>query len=81
LSHPSFSAIVRTKRTRAPTRWAGRTRAAARARRVTSARRGLIGALGAPAAKVATRKPGQILHRDAWQIVAKPAPGTPVAWH
>lgn len=35
---------------------------------------------GLPVVKLATRSPGQILYRDAWQIVAKPAAATPVAW-
>jgi hypothetical protein len=30
-----------------------------------------------PIAKRATRRPGQILYRDAWQIVAKPEQATP----
>lgn len=40
----------------------------------------LIGECGVPARKVATRRPGQILYRDAWQIVAKPGAATPTAW-
>jgi sulfur carrier protein ThiS len=40
----------------------------------------LLRECGVPAAKVATRHPGQILYRDAWQIVAKPEEGTPIAW-
>ena len=40
----------------------------------------LLHECGVPAAKVATRHPGQILYRDAWQIVAKPEEGTPIAW-
>ena len=41
----------------------------------------LLGESGTPCTKVATRNPGQILYRDTWQIVAKPAPDTPVQWH
>jgi hypothetical protein len=40
----------------------------------------LLRECGLPAAKVATSRPGQILYRDAWQIVAKPEEGTPIAW-
>ena len=40
----------------------------------------LLRECGLPSAKVATRSPGQILYRDAWQIVAKPEEGTPIAW-
>ncbi len=36
---------------------------------------------GVPVAKVATHRPGQILYRDAWQIVAKPDEATPTTWH
>jgi hypothetical protein len=36
---------------------------------------------GVPVTKVATRRPGQVLYRDAWQIVAKPDPATPTRWH
>jgi hypothetical protein len=41
----------------------------------------LLGECGVPARKVATRRPGTILYRDAWQIVAKPAAETPTRWH
>jgi hypothetical protein len=41
----------------------------------------LIGEAGVPAHKVATRRPGTILYRDRWQIVAKPEEATPVTWH
>jgi hypothetical protein len=34
-----------------------------------------------PARKVATRRPGTILYRDPWQIVAKPEGTAPVTWH
>jgi hypothetical protein len=40
----------------------------------------LLGECGVPATTVATRHPGQILYRDAWQIVAKPEEGTPIKW-
>ena len=35
---------------------------------------------GVEVVKVATRRPGQILYRDAWQIVAKPEEATPTSW-
>ena len=41
----------------------------------------LLGECGVPARKVATSRPGTILYRDAWQIVAKPAAETPTRWH
>ena len=41
----------------------------------------LIGECGVPARKVATRRPGTILYRDPWQIVAKPEAATPITWH
>ena len=41
----------------------------------------LLAECGVPAAKVATRRPGQILYRDPYQIVAKPEAATPTAWH
>jgi hypothetical protein len=41
----------------------------------------LIGECGVPARKVATRRPGTVLYRDPWQIVAKPEAATPVVWH
>lgn len=40
----------------------------------------LIRECGVPAAKVATRRPGQILYRDSYQIVAKPEATTPTLW-
>ena len=40
----------------------------------------LLAECGVLATKVATRHPGQILYRDAYQIVAKPADGTPITW-
>ena len=40
----------------------------------------LIGECGVPIAKRATHRPGQILYRDAWQIVAKPDAATPTEW-
>jgi hypothetical protein len=41
----------------------------------------LLADCGVPVRKVATRRPGQLLYRDAWQIVAKPEAATPVRWH
>ncbi len=41
----------------------------------------LIGECGVPALKVAPRRPGTVLYRDPWQIVAKPEAATPVTWH
>lgn len=40
----------------------------------------LLRECGVPVSKVATRRPGQILYRDAWQIVAKPEAATPTVW-
>ena len=40
----------------------------------------LLGECGVPVRKTATRRPGQILYRDDWQIVAKPEAVTPTAW-
>ncbi|HET8611640.1 MAG TPA: hypothetical protein VFL92_02625 [Sphingomonas sp.] len=40
----------------------------------------LIGECGVPIAKRVTHRPGQILYRDAWQIVAKPDAATPTLW-
>ena len=37
----------------------------------------LLREVGVPVRKVATRRPGTILYRDAWQIVAKPIEVTP----
>ena len=36
---------------------------------------------GVPERKVPTRRPGTILYRDPWRIVAKPEAATPVMWH
>ena len=36
---------------------------------------------GVPVTKVATHRPGTILYRDAYQIVAKPEAATPTVWH
>ncbi len=41
----------------------------------------LLRECGVPISKVATRRPGEILYRDDWQIVAKPCAATPVRWH
>lgn len=41
----------------------------------------LLRECGVPVTKVATHRPGQILYRDAWQIVAKPDAATPTVWH
>ncbi len=41
----------------------------------------LLGECGVPARKAVTRRPGTILYRDRWQIVAKPAAETPTRWH
>jgi hypothetical protein len=40
----------------------------------------LVGDCGVPARKVATRRPGTILYRDPWQIVAKPDAATTTTW-
>ena len=40
----------------------------------------LLGDCGVPVTKIATRRPGQIFYRDAWQIVAKPEAETPTGW-
>jgi hypothetical protein len=40
----------------------------------------LLRECGVSATKVATRRPGQILYRDDFQIVAKPEAATPVVW-
>lgn len=40
----------------------------------------LLRDLGVPIHRLHTRRPGQILYRDAWQIVAKPTAETPVMW-
>ncbi len=41
----------------------------------------LLHECGVPVSKVATHRPGQILYRDAYQIVAKPDEATPTVWH
>lgn len=41
----------------------------------------LLRECGVPVTKVATHRPGQILYRDAYQIVAKPEAATPTVWH
>lgn len=41
----------------------------------------LLGECGVPVRKVATTRPGTILYRDDWQIVAKPEAATPTVWH
>lgn len=43
--------------------------------------RALLAECGVPVTKVATHRPGQILTRDAFQIVAKPEEATPTVWH
>jgi hypothetical protein len=40
----------------------------------------LLDDAGMPVRKVATRRPGTILYRDPWQVVAKPTPATPTVW-
>jgi hypothetical protein len=40
----------------------------------------LLRECGVEVVKVATRRPGQILYRDQWQIVAKPEEATPTSW-
>ncbi|HEX3422226.1 MAG TPA: hypothetical protein VHS33_02330 [Sphingomicrobium sp.] len=40
----------------------------------------LLREIGVPARKVATRRPGTVLYRDPWQIVAKPVEATPTIW-
>lgn len=40
----------------------------------------LLREIGVPVRKVATRRPGTVLYRDRWQIVAKPIEATPTAW-
>jgi hypothetical protein len=42
---------------------------------------GLLDECGLAIVRLHTRHPGQILYRDAYQIVAKPAAVTPVTWH
>src|SRR3546814_14504469 len=41
----------------------------------------LIGEAGVPTRKVATRRPGTILYRHPWQIVAKPEAAAATTWH
>jgi hypothetical protein len=41
----------------------------------------LLQECGVPVAKVATHRPGMILYRDPYQIVAKPIEATPTRWH
>lgn len=41
----------------------------------------LLGECGVPVSKVSTRRPGTVLYRDRWQIVAKPIAATPTTWH
>ncbi|MBL0916881.1 MAG: hypothetical protein IBJ13_15685 [Sphingopyxis sp.] len=40
----------------------------------------LVSEAGVPIARLHTREPGQILYSDAYQVVAKPDPRTPVLW-
>jgi hypothetical protein len=40
----------------------------------------LLREVGVPVRKVATRRPGTVLYRDAWQIVAKPIDATPTVF-
>jgi hypothetical protein len=41
----------------------------------------LLQECGVPVTKVATHRPGTILYRDPYQIVAKPIEATPTVWH
>lgn len=41
----------------------------------------LLGELGVPFRKVATRRPGTVLYRDPWQVVAKPHGGERLLFH
>lgn len=41
----------------------------------------LLDEVGVPVRKAATHRPGTILYRDPWQIVAKPIEATPTVWH
>ena len=41
----------------------------------------LLRECGVAVSKVATHRPGHILHRDPYQVVAKPEPATPMVWH
>jgi hypothetical protein len=40
----------------------------------------LLDAAGLPVARLKTRRPGQILYRDPWQVIAKPDAATPTLW-
>ena len=40
----------------------------------------LLREVGVPVRKAATYRPGTILYRDPWQIVAKPIEATPTVW-
>ncbi len=40
----------------------------------------LLREVGVPVRKVATRRPGTVLYRDRWQIVAKPCATTPTVF-
>ena len=40
----------------------------------------LLREIGVPVRKVATHRPGTVLYRDRWQIVAKPIEATPTVW-
>ncbi len=40
----------------------------------------LLREIGVPVRKVATRRPGTVLYRDPWQVVAKPIGATPTVW-
>ncbi|HSX54887.1 MAG TPA: hypothetical protein VLG14_06280 [Sphingomonas sp.] len=41
----------------------------------------LLHELGVPVTRHVTHRPGTILYRDDWQIVAKPDAATPTRWH
>lgn len=41
----------------------------------------LLREVGVPVRKVATHRPGTVLYRDPWQIVAKPRDETPTLFH
>lgn len=41
----------------------------------------LLHECGVPVSRVATHRPGQILYRDDYQVVAKPEAATPTVWH
>ena len=40
----------------------------------------LLNEAGMPSRKVATHRPGTILYRDPWQVVAKPIEATPTVY-